>query len=88
MIRQILTKTVILKALGAQVKMCYYLRFLAAYTGKDAGSVKLGAFRDTPLPNWNLKYSGLMRLNWFKERFTRFSLQILLIILHDQSISK
>lgn len=49
--------------------------FLAAYTGKDAGSVKLGAFRDTPLPNWNLKYSGLMRLNWFKERFTRFSLQ-------------
>ncbi|MDN6309109.1 MAG: cell surface protein SprA [Psychroflexus sp.] len=49
--------------------------FLAAYTGKSAESIKLGAFRDTPIPNWNVKYSGLMRLDWFKERFTRFSLQ-------------
>lgn len=49
--------------------------FLAAYSGKDAGSIKLGAFRDVPLPNWDIKYTGLMRLDWFKENFNRFSLQ-------------
>ncbi len=49
--------------------------FLAAYSGEDASSVSLGAFRNTPLPNWNMKYIGLMRLNWFKERFVRFSIE-------------
>ena len=48
--------------------------FLAAYTGKDAGSVKLGALRDVPVPNWDIKYTGLMNLKWFKDRFKRFSL--------------
>ncbi|WP_445159257.1 T9SS outer membrane translocon Sov/SprA [Mesohalobacter salilacus] len=49
--------------------------FLAAYTGEDASSVKLSAFRDTPIPNWNMKYTGLMRLKWFQERFNRFSIE-------------
>lgn len=49
--------------------------FLSAYTGRDANSTKLGAFRDVPLPNWNLKYTGLMRLPWFKKNFKRFSVQ-------------
>ncbi len=48
--------------------------FIAAYSGKDAGDVKLGAFRNFPLPNWNLKYTGLMRLEWFRDKFRRFSL--------------
>jgi cell surface protein SprA len=48
--------------------------FLAAYTGQSASSVKLGAFRNVPLPNWDLKYTGLMRLDWFKKNFRRFSL--------------
>lgn len=48
--------------------------FLAAYTGKDASSVKLGALRDVPVPNWDIKYTGLMNLKWFKDRFKRFSL--------------
>ena len=48
--------------------------FLAAYTGKDANSVKLGAFRDFPVPNWDIKYTGLMNIKWFKDRFKRFSL--------------
>ena len=47
--------------------------FLAAYTGADAGDVALGAFRDFPLPNWNLKYTGFMRMPWFKKNFKRFS---------------
>lgn len=49
--------------------------FMAAYTGGNAGSSPLGIFRDIPLPNWNIKYSGLMRYQFFKDRFKRFSLQ-------------
>lgn len=48
--------------------------FLAAYTGKDAQDIQLGAFRDTPIPNWDVKYTGLMNLGWFKRNFKRFSL--------------
>lgn len=48
--------------------------FFAAYTGGDVSSVKLGAFRDIPLPNWDIKYTGLMRLDFFKKNFRRFSL--------------
>lgn len=48
--------------------------FVAAYTGQDPEKVNLGAFRDTPIPNWDVKYTGLMRLDWFKDTFRRFSL--------------
>ena len=48
--------------------------FLAAYSGKDASSMRLGAFRDVPIPNWDLKYSGFMKFKWFKKHFKRFSL--------------
>lgn len=47
--------------------------FLAAYSGKDANDIQLGAFRDFPLPNWNLKYTGFMRIPWFQKMFKRFS---------------
>ncbi|MFD2827864.1 cell surface protein SprA [Leeuwenhoekiella polynyae] len=47
--------------------------FLSAYTPGNASNVSLGAFRSFPLPNWNLKYTGLMKLDWFKKRFKRFS---------------
>jgi len=58
--------------------------FLAAYTGfgiKDhkkgeaAGNVSFSPFRNIPIPNWNIKYNGLMRYKFFKEKFKRFSLQ-------------
>src|SRR5690606_18088444 len=39
--------------------------FIAAYTGQDASSVSTAIFRDTPIPNWTLKYTGLMRIGWF-----------------------
>ena len=48
--------------------------FLSAYSGQDAGQVKLTAFRDVPIPNWDIKYTGLMKFAWFKQRFKRFSL--------------
>ncbi len=47
--------------------------FLAAYSGTDASKVKLGAFRDVPIPNWSLKYTGFMKMKWFKKHFKRFS---------------
>jgi len=49
--------------------------FLAAYSGSDVNKSSTGLFRDVPIPNWVVKYSGLMRYNFFKERFKRFSLQ-------------
>jgi cell surface protein SprA len=48
--------------------------FLAAYEGRDVEKQDDNIFKDIPLPNWNLKYTGLMNLNWFKKRFNRFSL--------------
>ena len=49
--------------------------FLAAYTGSSADNVSLGIFRNVPIPNWNIKYNGLMRFDVFKRNFKRFSLQ-------------
>ncbi|MBT0607715.1 cell surface protein SprA [Aequorivita echinoideorum] len=49
--------------------------FLAAYKGSDASSEKKGFLRDIPLPNWDIKYTGLMNIPWFKKNFKRFSLQ-------------
>ena len=49
--------------------------FIAAYSGQDAGKVATGVFRNTPLPNWNIKYTGLMRYSWFKDNFKTFSIQ-------------
>ena len=48
--------------------------FLAAYSGKDASKEKTGIFRNIPLPNWSMKYTGLMDNKWFKKNFKRFSL--------------
>ncbi|UQD55197.1 cell surface protein SprA [Flavobacterium sp. K5-23] len=49
--------------------------FLAAYSGNSASNVSLGIFRDFPIPNWAVKYNGLMRYEIFKKNFRRFSLQ-------------
>lgn len=49
--------------------------FLSAYMDRDPAKVSMGIFRDFPLPNWDLKYTGLMRMKFFKDRFNRFSLQ-------------
>ena len=49
--------------------------FFAAYTGQSADRVNLDSFRDIPIPNWNVKYTGLMKNKWFKKRFKRFSVQ-------------
>ena len=43
--------------------------FLAAYTGKDASSVRMHGFPKIPLPNWRINYSGLSRLAFMQETF-------------------
>jgi cell surface protein SprA len=47
--------------------------FLAAYSGSNANGVSLDAFRNMPIPNWDVKYTGFMKFAWFKKRFKRFS---------------
>jgi cell surface protein SprA len=49
--------------------------FLAAYSGDNASSASLGILRSFPIPNWAVKYNGLMRYEFFKNNFKRFSLQ-------------
>ena len=49
--------------------------FLAAYSGKNANSIELSAFRNTPIPNWRITYKGLMQIGWFKQNFRNFTLE-------------
>ncbi len=49
--------------------------FLSAYSGTKTSAVQTGLFSSFPLPNWTLKYTGLMKLAWFKDNFKRFSVQ-------------
>ena len=49
--------------------------FLAAYTGKNANTVSLSAFRKTPVPNWRISYKGLMSIPWVKTNFRSFTLE-------------
>jgi len=48
--------------------------FLSAYKGSNPDKESTGIFRDVPLPNWDIKYTGLMNIPWFKQNFKRFSL--------------
>ena len=48
--------------------------FLSAYTGTDPNHVGLSPFPSTPLPNWRLDYSGLSKLDAFKDIFQSISL--------------
>ena len=46
--------------------------FMAAYSGKDPDKVSTGLFRDIPVPNWSLRYNGLMKFKFFKKNFSNF----------------
>ncbi len=49
--------------------------FIAAYSGTSSSDVSLGVFRNVPIPNWSIKYTGLMRYDFFKKNFARISFQ-------------
>jgi len=44
--------------------------FIAAYSGKDPNQIKLSPFPSTPLPNWRVDYSGLSKMDIFKDVFS------------------
>ena len=46
--------------------------FIAAYSGKSPTKVNTGLFKNIPIPNWTLRYSGLMKMDWFKKNFSSF----------------
>ena len=48
--------------------------FMAAYSGVDASTVSLTAFRKVPIPGWQFNYRGLMKMKWFKKHFRNFSI--------------
>lgn len=48
--------------------------FLAAYSGKDANSVGLTPFPKTPLPNWRVDYTGLIKIPALSEIFSSFTI--------------
>ena len=49
--------------------------FYSAYAGSNPENVSTSAIRDIPIPNWIIKYTGLMRIPWFRNNFRRFSIQ-------------
>ncbi len=65
------------KGYGKNSQQVLLPAFLATYTSdfRNASKVPLTPFRSFPIPNWNIKYTGLMRYKFFKDRFKRFSLQ-------------
>jgi cell surface protein SprA len=63
------------KGLGKNNQAVLLPAFLAAYSGQSASNVSTGIFKSFPIPNWSVKYNGLMRFEFFKKNFKRFSLQ-------------
>lgn len=47
--------------------------FLAAYTGESADKVTLNPFKLMPMPNWDITYDGLTKLEMFKKFFRTFT---------------
>jgi cell surface protein SprA len=48
--------------------------FIAAYGGRDVNNVTLSPFLRTPIPNWRVEYTGLSRLDAFKNTFQSISI--------------
>ncbi|AUC85885.1 cell surface protein SprA [Polaribacter sp. ALD11] len=46
--------------------------FMAAYSGSNPDKVNTGLFKNIPIPNWTLRYTGLMKLDFFKKNFSNF----------------
>ena len=47
--------------------------FLSAYSGNNPEKISLNPISKTPLPNWSIQYTGLIKNEFFKKRFKRFS---------------
>ncbi|MBK9147475.1 MAG: cell surface protein SprA [Flavobacteriales bacterium] len=49
--------------------------FIAAYTGRSANSVNLNPFKQAPMPNWDITYDGLTKMEPFSKWFRTFTLK-------------
>ena len=48
--------------------------FLSAYTGTSPNKISLNPIQSTPLPNWNLTYTGFTKIKSIGRIFNRFSI--------------
>ena len=48
--------------------------FYSAYTGIDPNNVSLNPIKNVPIPNWNIRYTGLMNNKSVRKLFNRFSI--------------
>ncbi|MBI3134793.1 MAG: cell surface protein SprA [Bacteroidetes bacterium] len=48
--------------------------FFAAYTGKGSGSNFFDVFGAIPLPNWDIRYNGLSKFDFLKDRVKNFTI--------------
>ena len=62
------------KGFGKDQQEVLVASFLAAYTDTAPEKIRLDPIQRVPLPNWNLKYTGLSSLKAFKDIFNRFSI--------------
>ena len=57
---------------GANSQQVLLPAFMAAYSGLNPEKVNTGLFRNVPIPNWTLRYNGLMKKKFFKKHFSNF----------------
>ena len=48
--------------------------FISAYSGSNPDKISFDPIKSTPLPNWNLKYTGLTKIKSLARIFNRFSI--------------
>ena len=48
--------------------------FLAAYTGRGSGTKFFDLFKAIPLPNWDIRYDGLSKMDFLKDYVRNFSI--------------
>ena len=49
--------------------------FLAAYTGRSPATIGLSGFPNIPIPNWDIRYSGLAHVPFFSDLFESIDLK-------------
>lgn len=60
---------------GAKAQNTLIPAFYAAYTGTNQSKVGLSAFKQLPLPNWNINYNGLSKIKGLSKIFSNITLQ-------------
>lgn len=60
---------------GANQQTVLLTAFLSTYLGKDPASQSFSPFLKFPMPNWNISYNGLGKIDFFKKWFTNISIQ-------------